>query len=321
MMTGIQGSFLRDFSAAPRAPQSVPDQGPMDHFTPSEQPIGEVRMRDLLRFAAPPSRVSDRDRAIYASAVETMGGHLGLTQADHKTLKQAYGGDLQLQAFLAQDKPKAGKGGPTQPAGDIKQGLIQRVGDALRSECQQLSEKCLKQASGMMQTAQALSSDPKLAKLAPMLGKLASGISALGNGIRGLTGKGDYKQIAADLANAVKDLLELMKDTKLDKWAKAGSKMFPGLGELTTGWDFYSAVRNAGESNKKGNKAAAMAWSVVAGLNSLAFSLRATCDLAAVLTALTAGGAAPGTVPVMTTCETVVGVMAGASELVAMALE
>ncbi|MBN9415505.1 MAG: hypothetical protein J0I12_08690 [Candidatus Eremiobacteraeota bacterium] len=293
----------------------------MDQFVPSEQPVGEVRMRDLLRFAVPPSGVSSRDRAAYASAVETMGGHLGLTQADHKTLKQAYGGDLQLQAFLAQDKPKAGKAGPTQPAGDIKQGLIQRVGDALRSQCQQVGEKCLKQAAGMADAAEAMRSHPKLAKLCPVLGALAKGISALGNAIRGITGQGDPKQMAADLANAVKDLLELMKGTRLDKLAKIGSKLLPGLGELTTGWDFYSAVRSARENNQKGNKAAAMAWSVVAGLNSLAFSLRATCDLAAVLTALTVGGASPGTAPVMATCETVVGVMAGASELVAIALE
>lgn len=323
MMTGIQGPFLRELSVAPVQPRSPGGSpGPIDAFTPQEQLGGEISMRDMMRFKAGPPPATQADQAVYARTVQRLEGGLGLTQAEHQTLKKGFAGEPQLQALLSHDKPRpGGAAGPARSAGDVKQGLLQRLGDALREECEKMGEKCLKTSESISKAAKEFGSNPRLAKLCPTLGVLASAIGSLANGIRGISGQGDPKQMAADLAKAVKDLLKLMEKTPLKNMAKAGTKLLPGLGELTTGWDIYSATRKAAACSKKGDKGAALAWSVVASLNTLAFSLRATCDLAAVITALTVGGAAPGTGPVMAGCEAVVGVLAGASELVAMALD
>lgn len=322
MMTGIQGPFLRELTA-PRMQSRLPGEGagPIDVFSPQEQVGGEISMRDMMRFKAGAPAVSAADQAVYARTVQRLDGGLGLTQAEHQTLKKGFTGEPQLQALLCHDKPRPGGAGATGSASEVKQGLLRRLGDALREECEKMGEKCLKTAESISKAAKEFGSIPRLSKLSPMLGILSSAIGSLANGIRGISGQGDPKQMAADLAKAVKDLLKLMEKTPLKNLAKAGTKLLPGLGELTTGWDVYSATRKADACAKKGDKGGALAWAVVASLNTLAFSLRASCDLAAVITALTVGGAAPGTGPVMAGCEAVVGVLAGASELVAMAVD
>ena len=297
---------------------------PADLYERSDSPSPEVNFRDILKLSTGQPTVSPEQQASLGRAVAMMGG-LGLTPSDRESLLSAHPREPHLQALLEKDKPYTLKpSSAEQPANspsEVKDGILKRMGQYLRAECQKMGEKCLKTADSLAKAAKEFEVSPKLAKLSPLLGTLGQGLSVLANSLRGASDQQDPKQMAADFAKAVKDMLKLLEKTSLKGLAKTGTKLLPGLGEAVIGWDIYSAGKKSQEANKKGDKAAATAWAVVAGLNTLAFSMRGTCDLAAAITALTVGGASPGTAPVMAGTEAAVGLLCGVSEMVAMALD
>jgi len=295
---------------------------PQDFYSPAPTQAGEVSLRDMLRMTRPVGEPEPVQSAAYGRAVENLGG-LGMTLADHDQLLRTNPNQPHLKALLEKDRPYAAKSDapPKANAKEVEQGVLARMGDYLRSECQKLGEKTLKAASNLSKAVKEFAMLPKLAKLSPMLGSLSNGLSVLANSLRGASSQQDPKQVAADFAKALKDLLKLLEKTPLKNLAKAGSKLLPGLGEAVIGWDMYSAGKKSQDCARQGDKAGATAWGVVMALNTLAFSMRGACDVAAAITALTLGGASPGSAPAMVGCEAVVGVLAGASELVAIAID
>ena len=258
----------------------------------------------------------------YARTVQRMDG-LGLTLADHESLRQAHPHDAPLRSILTQDRERAAQLGPgkPRPASEVEQSVWQRWGDALRSEFQKMGEKALKTADNLASAAKNFESMPKLAGLSPLLGSFAKGLSVFANAMRGASSGQDPKQMLADFAKAVKDLLKILEKTSLKNAAKLGGKLLPGLGEAIIAWDISQATKKAQQASQRGDTQAAAAWAVVVAMNTLAFSFRGVCDLAAGITALTVGGASPATVPAMLGCEGVVGALAGISEMVAMAVD
>ena len=264
-------------------------------------------------------RQQTADILTYRRALRQVGS-LGLSADEREALRAEHPDNQAWRTLLAFERNSPAEPAAARPTGELGRSLVERCGQALRHEIQKMGEKSLKVAENLARTAREFEAVPQLAQRAPAIGKLAKSIGVFANTLRGGTAE-DPKQMAADFAKAVRELLKLLELAGAKQFAKVASKLLPGLGEVVIGWDIYQAGKKAEEASRRGDKAAGAAWSSVMALNTLAFSFRSTCDLAALVTGLTAGAAAPATGGLMAGCEAVVGVLAGVAEFVALGLD